>query len=376
MTDSFNFSQTTFLGITGLSPAVITETLWVLAHEEEPCIPDRVVVLTTQTGREQLLPWFEPEGVWEQFRNDLAASTGLDLDGKLKFGPSSQAIRVVPHANFQGDLVDIRTPEDNKAVAGFFLEVVRSFTEGQNSRLLVSIAGGRKTMSALLYAVMSMLGRVQDRVLHVLVDEPWERMRGFTHPGCSGNFLHPESAKRLDSSTAGLHMAEVPFIPLRYLFEKELASTPHDFTSLMRRISSLAAGHAPQLHLRFEPAVKGVEINGTYLNLSPNEYAIWLAFAAHAKEGKAALESLVDITPWFVEVLDRFLQADDFSHWTHPVRELEDPDLAESGRKWLSSIRNKLRNLGFTGQDIERLVPRSGRFSIQIPTDNLEILED
>jgi CRISPR-associated protein (TIGR02584 family) len=35
----------------GLSPAVLTNTVWALAHENTPVIPDEVVAITTVTGR-------------------------------------------------------------------------------------------------------------------------------------------------------------------------------------------------------------------------------------------------------------------------------------------------------------------------------------
>ena len=40
--------------ITGLSPAVLTETIWCLAMQKIPVFPDRLIVFTTQTGKEKL----------------------------------------------------------------------------------------------------------------------------------------------------------------------------------------------------------------------------------------------------------------------------------------------------------------------------------
>jgi len=39
--------ETILLAVTGMSPAVLTETIWALANEAEPVLPDRVVVVTT-----------------------------------------------------------------------------------------------------------------------------------------------------------------------------------------------------------------------------------------------------------------------------------------------------------------------------------------
>ena len=76
-------AQIILLAVTGMSPAVLTETVWALAKETPPVIPDRVVVITTTQGRaaiEQNL--FRPskdfggQCVWDAFRARLAALAG------------------------------------------------------------------------------------------------------------------------------------------------------------------------------------------------------------------------------------------------------------------------------------------------------------
>jgi len=48
------------------------------------------------------------------------------------------------------ELQDIRTPADNEAAADFLLEQVRTIVGNPDTQLIASIAGGRKTMGALL----------------------------------------------------------------------------------------------------------------------------------------------------------------------------------------------------------------------------------
>ena len=38
----------------GTSPAVLTETVWALAHQDEPVVPNEVVVITTSSGKDAL----------------------------------------------------------------------------------------------------------------------------------------------------------------------------------------------------------------------------------------------------------------------------------------------------------------------------------
>ena len=45
---------TILLAVTGMSPAILTETVWALAHEKPAIIPERVVAVTTITGRQAI----------------------------------------------------------------------------------------------------------------------------------------------------------------------------------------------------------------------------------------------------------------------------------------------------------------------------------
>ncbi len=45
---------TTLVAVSGMSPAILTETLWALGQEEPPVVPDEVVVITTSAGEADL----------------------------------------------------------------------------------------------------------------------------------------------------------------------------------------------------------------------------------------------------------------------------------------------------------------------------------
>ena len=45
---------TTLLAVSGMSPAILTETVWALAHEVPAIIPDEVVVITTSKGENDI----------------------------------------------------------------------------------------------------------------------------------------------------------------------------------------------------------------------------------------------------------------------------------------------------------------------------------
>ena len=61
-------ADTVLVAVTGMSPAIITETVWALAHEKPVIIPDRVMVVTTARGAVDLKAQIVDSGVWAQLR--------------------------------------------------------------------------------------------------------------------------------------------------------------------------------------------------------------------------------------------------------------------------------------------------------------------
>ena len=47
-------NRTILIAGMGTSPAVLTETVWALAHQEKPVVPDEVMVITTKSGKDAL----------------------------------------------------------------------------------------------------------------------------------------------------------------------------------------------------------------------------------------------------------------------------------------------------------------------------------
>lgn len=230
--------MTTLLAVTGLSPAVVTETIWGLAHEKKPILPERIIFITTLTGAEKIqqqlltpIPAFGGLTAWEALRKALKAR-----DHELIAEPA----RVIGHANrktgtFDG-LEDIVTPEHNELAAAFILEQVRHVVTNPDTRLIASIAGGRKTMGALLHAAVTLIGRESDRLTHVLVDAPFDSLPGFFFPDQPGSELKDGEGRVYQPAKAGIQLADVPFVPLRNRFE-DIQDFPGNFDSLRRKFS-------------------------------------------------------------------------------------------------------------------------------------------
>lgn len=383
-------AETVLLAVTGMSPAVLTETVWALAHESEPVIPTRVIVLTTASGRDALVarlfaphPAFGGRSAWDTLRDALAGE-GHDLRGRLRFGTTPDDIRVItavdPATGRSRELHDLRSPADNDAAANFLLEQVRTVVENPDTGLVASLAGGRKTMGALLYACLTLVGRETDRLTHVLVNEPFETSRDFFFPGQPGGPVRephrptsdtapsPSSGASSDPATARVELADVPFVPLRNLFVRELGRKAGSFAYLVascREQVRRAAGE--QIRLTVEPGRCEIEVNGTRVRLAPLEQLLMLFLSRRAKHGEPAFGSYKEAA----EALDVFRAEQvrapkDFSDWRHADSLRQSVD-EQTIRKVTSSLRDKLRRAGGNALLLAPCLPEKGRCSLEVP---------
>ena len=108
----------------GTSPAVMTETVWALAHQEEPVVPDEIVVITTKSGKDAFRSAIMAgtSSVWSRLKNALTKEK-IAIDGKLVFGETS--IRVIPDAD-GNEASDLRTGADNLRAADFMLTPIQA----------------------------------------------------------------------------------------------------------------------------------------------------------------------------------------------------------------------------------------------------------
>lgn len=202
------FSRRILLAVTGMSPQIVTETLWALAVRQDPAfVPTEIHVVTTSEGadrvRLQLLA--QDSGYFHRLRADY----GLP---EMAFG--EEQIHVI--ADAAGPLADIRSPADNEAAADFLTTLVQSLTQDPNAALHVSLAGGRKTMGYYLGYALSLFGRPQDRLSHVLVSEGYESSPLFFYPTPTQQIIYVGPQQRpLDTAKAEIDLAIIPFVRLR-----------------------------------------------------------------------------------------------------------------------------------------------------------------
>ncbi|MGH8070562.1 MAG: CRISPR-associated ring nuclease Csm6, partial [Candidatus Entotheonellia bacterium] len=231
------------VAVAGLTPQVITETLYYLTQRRDPPVAlSEIYVLTTQPGREQILAeLLTPYG--GRFYT-FCAEYDLDPAG-IAF--DANHIHVLTDAAGV-PLEDIRTADDSAAVADQILALIRRLTDDPSTRLHCSLAGGRKTQSVSLGFALQLYGRPQDTLLHVLVDEAFEAHRDFFYPSRASRFIQSRDGRQIDAHTARVEVAEIPYVRLR---DKLFGSQPTSPTGFDQVIA-----HAQQtLDLLPNPAV-------------------------------------------------------------------------------------------------------------------------
>ena len=204
------FPRRVLLAVTGLSPQVVTESLYALAVQQQPSfMPTEIRLITTKEGADRArLSLLHPVSGWfHRLRQEYGLpETVFD----------SNCIRVLEDQ--QGNpLTDIRSMQDNIGTADAITEVVRELTSDKDAALHVSIAGGRKTMGFYLGYALSLYGRIQDRLSHVLVSEPFESHPLFFYPTRESHIIHtaPPNQRPYDTQGATVTLAEIPFVRLR-----------------------------------------------------------------------------------------------------------------------------------------------------------------
>lgn len=209
MKPSHQYPRRILLAVSGMSPQILTETLYALAFPKngEPFVPTEVHLITTQEGARR--------AKLELLHQDTGQFYNLCRDYQLQniSFPESH-IYVITDAS--GALLDdIKTPEHNEAAADFITEKMSRFTRDDNAAIHVSIAGGRKTMGYYLGYALSLFGRPQDRLSHVLVSEKYENHRDFYYPTKESHVIRDRDDNPLDTKLAEVMLAEIPFVRLR-----------------------------------------------------------------------------------------------------------------------------------------------------------------
>lgn len=277
------------LAVAANSPQIVTETAYALACQANPpWLPTEVHVITTLHGAEH---------VRDALCADRLGWLGrLARDYALPF-PSFDAahIHLITDANNK-PLEDVRSGTDNTHAANFITRTVQQFTADPASSLHVSLSGGRRTMTYYIGYALSLFGRAQDRLSHVLVEDEYYFNREFFYPPPQPLWVVREDGSGFDAAKVEVTLADIPFVRLREGLPADLLQGGSSFSAAVA--AAQRRFDPPSVHLDWNRA--HLTCGGKQLTMPP----VQLAFYA-----------------W---MLQRRVQGLPPVHWT----DVETPDLA------------------------------------------------
>lgn len=269
----------------GSTPQVVTETLYALATADPPWIPDRIILATTDHGARLFR-----EGRASTERTPIAPLLGDEgmlahMVKACSFPVSIDRVEVVvPKCPDGLPISDIRTAHETMAFAEELLAIVAEVTSIPGSELHVSLAGGRKTMSFIAGQVMSIFGRKQDQLSHVLIEpKELEWQDSFWWPG--------DGSPNSETARIGLYL--VPYLRARaWLDPGHVMQVSPGFRKAVE-MANESLGHLP---VTIDLVGGHIAVCGQEIELGAQQLATLALIAIAAKRG-VVLQTVTDWRP-------------------------------------------------------------------------------
>ena len=270
------YTKRILLSVTGMSPAVVTETLYSLVTERN-FIPTEIRVITTEQGKNKLLDALlgieggrkERVGALAEFIADYGEKYGFST---IHFDES--CIEVIQDEMKQ-NLADIRSPNENNLAANQIIGLVGKLCQDEQSQLHVSIAGGRKTMGFFLGYALSLYGREQDSLSHVLVEEQFENVKNFFYPKPTEYLVNNHKGELLNAQKAKVMLADIPWVRLGLGVPDNLINQQISYSESVQKAQKLI--DTPSLTFLSPMDNKLVLFGEMEIKLSPRSYSFLLS---------------------------------------------------------------------------------------------------
>ncbi len=264
-----DYPRRILLAVTGGSPQVVTETLYALAVDRKPpFVPTEIHLISTSTGIQRArLMLLDPDA---GHFHALVDEYGL-RDQDIRF--DDDCLHVIHDRNNE-PLADIVDEEGNEAAADLILESVRRFCSDENTAVHASLAGGRKTMGYYLGYAMSLLGRHQDRLSHVLVNPPFESSNEFFYPPARPRRITVRE-QPAHTRDARIMLADIPFVRLGSELTLKSLQAGTGFTEAVGQIQALLG--KPSIHIDLD--AQTLRLQGRPIRITRTQLAWYVWFA-------------------------------------------------------------------------------------------------
>jgi CRISPR-associated protein (TIGR02584 family) len=266
------FPRRMLLALGGMSPQVVTETLYYLCIRQSPAfIPTEVRLITTSVGRDEAIDGLlDHDGEFHEFLKDYA------LKGKIVF--TTEHLHPIVDQN-NTPLEDVRTESDNITAADMITEYIRQLTSDPECAVHVSISGGRNTLGFYLGYALSMFGRPQDRLSHVLVQSEFQGNDQFFYPPPTPEVIRGRNGTSLNTAHAEVTLAEIPFVSLRHGLPKSLLEGKATYS---QTVSAIRRALAPP-KLEIDISARKIWAGDVLIEMPPQLFA-WYAWMAQRRQ--------------------------------------------------------------------------------------------
>lgn len=328
------------LAVSGLSPQVITETLYAL-HQSGREI-HAVHMITTRNGKDVILAELLAggNGHYYKYLNEYE----VDPD-TVVFSHDNIHVITDDHGV---EINDIINESDNEHFLKKCLELAFKFTGDPETAVFFSIAGGRKTMSACLTLAAQFYGRPQDRLYHVLVSPEFEGNREFYYPPRLSATIELKDKNGhsfyKETKYAQVNLVSVPFVSIRNNLSKDFLKEPKSPGTLM-----LSLIKEDEVRLVINLISKKIIYNKIEIDMMPAHLALYAFFAGLKKECVKNAETCGSCTDCFPEISEIFGNQGGITELykklcgTRPVEEMSDKGITCLDDKNFNSFKSKIK---------------------------------
>lgn len=283
------------LATIGASPQVLTETLYAIHKSGKP-FPQEVFVITTLNAKSLLI-----NGL---FRDSHL--NGLKREYELPDFTFDQSHIWLIEDDMGHPLEHAKSIADQSHMADFITKCLYQLTSDSNVALHTSLAGGRKTMAFYTGYAMSLLGREQDTLSHVYVDDDYEFVRDFWYPTKNEKWVTGKNGQgEVDISKATVTLAEIPFVRMRNSIDPRILTAVAN-QSFSQTVALLNASNSQNLRVKANVTARSLETLGVEIKLTAKELAFYLWLYRRGNSGLLVDRYFEDNVEYSIEFLNEF----------------------------------------------------------------------
>jgi CRISPR-associated protein (TIGR02584 family) len=253
--ENTNYTEV-FVAVMGTSPAVLSECLYYYysPYYKQNRNFKEIKVITTSRGRDLLVQTLFGNGIISQLEIVLGLRTG-----RIPFTKSD--IVVIENETTGAEIEDLLTSEENEAASNTISNWIKYYSDMDDVRLTATVAGGRKTQSAIMALTFQLYGRTQDELIHIIAPE--ERMTDW-------DWFFPTDP---NDPTQFLSVSDVPVLRVgRYLSRNLNQSTE----SIVQEIQEALYASRPIRMIVVEKDV--IHVDGEEVKITPREASYYRYF--------------------------------------------------------------------------------------------------